>query len=540
MAYVAAEDRYDGERACTTAAAAAAASSSRPISLGLWHNFGDDDPLDETSARILRRAFDLGVTHFDLANNYGPPYGSAETNFGRILATTSPPYRDELIISTKAGCDMWPGPYGEWGSRKYLLASLDQSPGPPGPRLRRHLLLAPRRPRHPARGDDGRARTPPSAQGKALYVGISSYSPERRARRPRSLRELGTPLLIHQPSYSMLNRWIEDGLLDDARRSRASAASPSRRSPRACSPTATSTASRRTRAPRRATRSVRRLLDDDTLGRVPRAQRDRRSGAASRSPSSPSRGRCATRGHLGAHRRLAASRSSTTTSPRWTGRRSPTTSSPRSTATPSTPASTSGRSRPSERPERGHPRRRGRGRRGRDVGRPPGAAHGEAHRSRPRDHRARQGHPHLLQRLRDPLLDGRRRRLRRRPRRSHRRRAPRSRASTCGWAPRWSAPTWLAREPADGGRDRRVDQLVVATGASAVVPAGHCADGTPYDRVRHGAHARRRRCLARALRGAADGAHVVIVGAGYVGVEVAEAARRHGFGVTVGDPWARA
>ena len=127
------------------------------VSLGLWHNFGDDRPL-ETSRAILRRAFDLGVTHFDLANNYGPPSGSAEENFGRLLREDFVPYRDELVISTKAGYDMWPGPYGEWGSRKYLLASLDQSLAPDGPRLRRHLLLAPLRPRHAARGDDGRAR----------------------------------------------------------------------------------------------------------------------------------------------------------------------------------------------------------------------------------------------------------------------------------------------------------------------------------------------------------------------------------------------
>ena len=182
------------------------------VSLGLWQNFGTDRPL-ETQREIVRRAFDLGVTHFDLANNYGPPYGSAEENFGRILATDLRGYRDELIVSTKAGWDMWPGPYGEWGSRKYLLASLDQS-------LRRMGLpyvdifyshrFDPDTPLEETLGAlDAAVR-----QGKALYVGISSYSAERTADAARILRELGTPLLIHQPSYSLLNRWIEDGLLE--------------------------------------------------------------------------------------------------------------------------------------------------------------------------------------------------------------------------------------------------------------------------------------------------------------------------------------
>ncbi len=182
------------------------------VSLGLWQNFGTDRPL-ETQREIIRRAFDLGVTHFDLANNYGPPYGSAEENFGRILATDLRGYRDELVVSTKAGWDMWPGPYGEWGSRKYLLASLDQS-------LRRMGLeyvdifyshrFDPDTPLEETLGAlDAAVR-----QGKALYVGISSYSAERTADAARILRELGTPLLIHQPSYSLLNRWIEDGLLE--------------------------------------------------------------------------------------------------------------------------------------------------------------------------------------------------------------------------------------------------------------------------------------------------------------------------------------
>jgi L-glyceraldehyde 3-phosphate reductase len=182
------------------------------VSLGLWQNFGGDRPL-EAQREIVRRAFDLGVTHFDLANNYGPPYGSAEENFGRILATDLRGHRDELIVSTKAGWDMWPGPYGEWGSRKYLLASLDQS-------LRRMDLdyvdifyshrFDPDTPLEETLGAlDAAVR-----QGKALYVGISSYSAERTTESARILRELGTPLLIHQPSYSLLNRWIEDGLLD--------------------------------------------------------------------------------------------------------------------------------------------------------------------------------------------------------------------------------------------------------------------------------------------------------------------------------------
>jgi len=182
------------------------------VSLGLWHNFGDDRPL-ETQRAILRRAFDLGITHFDLANNYGPPYGSAEENFGRVLATDFRPYRDELVISTKAGYDMWPGPYGEWGSRKYLTASLDQS-------LKRMGLdyvdifyshrFDPDTPLEETMGAlDAAVRA-----GKAEYVGISSYSPEKTAEAAAILRDLGTPLLIHQPSYSMLNRWIESGLLD--------------------------------------------------------------------------------------------------------------------------------------------------------------------------------------------------------------------------------------------------------------------------------------------------------------------------------------
>jgi L-glyceraldehyde 3-phosphate reductase len=182
------------------------------ISLGLWQNFGDDRPLAGGRA-ILRRAFDLGITHFDLANNYGPPYGSAEINFGRILAEDLGRWRDELVISTKAGYDMWPGPYGEWGSRKYLLDSLDQS-------LRRMRLdhvdifyshrYDPETPLEETMG----ALDTAVRQGKARYVGISSYGPRRTEEAVRILMELGTPLLIHQPSYSLFNRWIEPELLD--------------------------------------------------------------------------------------------------------------------------------------------------------------------------------------------------------------------------------------------------------------------------------------------------------------------------------------
>jgi L-glyceraldehyde 3-phosphate reductase len=182
------------------------------ISLGLWQNFGASRPLED-SREILRRAFDLGITHFDLANNYGPPYGTAEENFGRLLAQDFRPYRDELVISTKAGYDMWPGPYGNRGSRKYLLASLDQS-------LRRMGLdyvdifyshrVDPDTPLEETMG----ALDTAVRHGKALYAGISSYSGERTREAVRILRGLGTPLLIHQPSYSLLNRWIERDLLD--------------------------------------------------------------------------------------------------------------------------------------------------------------------------------------------------------------------------------------------------------------------------------------------------------------------------------------
>jgi len=182
------------------------------ISLGLWHNFGDEQPLDVQRA-VLRRAFDRGVTHFDLANNYGPPYGSAEKNFGRLMAEDFSSLRDELVISTKAGWDMWPGPYGDLGSRKYLLASLDQSLARMGldyVDIFYHHHFDGSTPLEETMGALDHA----VRQGKALYVGISSYSGERTRQAVTILRELGTPLLIHQPSYSMLNRWVETDLLD--------------------------------------------------------------------------------------------------------------------------------------------------------------------------------------------------------------------------------------------------------------------------------------------------------------------------------------
>jgi L-glyceraldehyde 3-phosphate reductase len=211
MSYRAAEARYD---AMTYRRTGRSGLDLPAISLGLWHNFGDDVPLDRQRA-ILRRAFDLGITHFDLANNYGPPYGSAEANLGRHLAADLAPYRDELVLSTKAGYDMWPGPYGQGGgSRKYLLASLDQS-------LRRmgvdyvDVFYSHRPdPATPLEETMGALDTAVRS-GRALYAGISSYSAADTTRAAAILADLGTPLLIHQPSYSMLNRWIEgDGLLD--------------------------------------------------------------------------------------------------------------------------------------------------------------------------------------------------------------------------------------------------------------------------------------------------------------------------------------
>jgi L-glyceraldehyde 3-phosphate reductase len=209
MTYVPASDRYER---MTYNRCGRSGVLLPALSLGLWNNFGYDHPF-ETGRAIVRRAFELGITHLDLANNYGPPYGSAEENFGRMFRMDLAPYRDELIVSTKAGYDMWPGPYGEWGSRKYLLASLDQS-------LRRMGLeyvdifyshrFDPETPLEETMG----ALDTAVRQGKALYAGVSSYSATKTREAAAILRDLGTPLLIHQPSYSMLNRWIEDELLD--------------------------------------------------------------------------------------------------------------------------------------------------------------------------------------------------------------------------------------------------------------------------------------------------------------------------------------
>jgi L-glyceraldehyde 3-phosphate reductase len=209
MTYVPAPDRYERMRYNRSGRSGLQLPA---ISLGLWNNFGYDHPF-ETGRAIVRRAFDLGITHFDLANNYGPPYGSAEENFGRMLALDLAPFRDELAISTKAGYDMWPGPYGEWGSRKYLLASLDQSLSRMG--LDYVDLFYSHRfdPETPLEETMG-ALDAAVRQGKALYVGISSYSAEKTREAAGILRELGTPCVIHQPSYSMLNRWIEPELLD--------------------------------------------------------------------------------------------------------------------------------------------------------------------------------------------------------------------------------------------------------------------------------------------------------------------------------------
>jgi len=209
MGYTASESRYDG---MIYNRSGRSGLKLPAVSLGLWHNFGGID-VYENGRAMIRRAFDLGITHFDLANNYGPPPGSAELTFGRILREDFSSYRDEMIISTKAGYGMWPGPYGDWGSKKYLVASLDQS-------LKRmgldyvdifyHHRPDPNTPLEETMA----ALDLVVRQGKALYVGISNYQPEETRRAARLLREMGTPCVIHQPSYSMMNRWVENGLLD--------------------------------------------------------------------------------------------------------------------------------------------------------------------------------------------------------------------------------------------------------------------------------------------------------------------------------------
>jgi L-glyceraldehyde 3-phosphate reductase len=209
MTYLPSETRYDSMKYNRSGRSGLKLPA---ISLGLWHNFGGVDTLENGRA-MIRRAFDLGITHFDLANNYGPPPGSAEENFGRIFRQDLAPFRDELIISTKAGYYMWPGPYGEWGSRKYLLASLDQSLKRMGVEYVDIFYSHRPDPETPLE-ETMSALDQAVRQGKALYAGISSYQPEQTREAARILRELGTPCLIHQPSYNMFNRWIEDGLLE--------------------------------------------------------------------------------------------------------------------------------------------------------------------------------------------------------------------------------------------------------------------------------------------------------------------------------------
>ena len=209
--YIAAENRYDSMQYRFTGSSGL---KLPVISLGLWQNFGDDKPA-ETQRAVVRRAFDRGVTHFDLANNYGPPYGQAEVNFGTFLKQDLAPYRDEIIISTKAGWDMWPGPYGQGGgSRKYVLASLDQSLSRMGLDYVDIFYSHRFDPETPI-AETMMALDHAVRSGKALYAGISSYSAKKTAEAASIARELGTPLLIHQPSYSMLNRWIEEDLLDE-------------------------------------------------------------------------------------------------------------------------------------------------------------------------------------------------------------------------------------------------------------------------------------------------------------------------------------
>jgi len=209
VTYQPADNRYDSMQYRRTGRSGLKLPS---VSLGLWQNFGHDRPRD-TISEIICRAFDLGITHIDLANNYGPPYGSAEENFGRVLHSELRGYRDELVISSKAGYDMWPGPYGDHGSRKYLLSSLDQSLSRMGLDYVDIFYSHRFDPQTPLEETLG-ALDSAVRQGKALYAGISSYSPERTREAAAILRDLGTPLLIHQPSYSMLNRWIEGGLLE--------------------------------------------------------------------------------------------------------------------------------------------------------------------------------------------------------------------------------------------------------------------------------------------------------------------------------------
>ncbi len=339
MTYVPADDRYER---MTYRRSGRSGLLLPAISLGLWHNFGHDRPL-ETSRAILRRAFDLGITHFDLANNYGPPYGSAEENFGRILAADFRPFRDELIISTKAGWDMWPGPYGDRGSRKYLLASLDQSLGRMGLDYVDIFYSHRFDPETPLEETMG-ALDAAVRQGKALYVGISSYSAAKTAEADAILRELGTPLLIHQPSYSMLNRWIEDGLLDTLGELGIGCI--------VFSPLAQGMLTDkylegipRGLAGDRAQHALARPDHRRDDGEDPSVERDRRPAGVRPSRRWRSRGRCAILGSRRHSSARAASTSSRRTSPRSTASTSRRTSSRRSTATRRRAGSTSGRRR---------------------------------------------------------------------------------------------------------------------------------------------------------------------------------------------------
>ena len=335
MTYLAAPDRYEHMpyRRCGRSGIELPA-----VSLGLWQNFGDDRLID-TQRAILRRAFDLGVTHFDLANNYGPPYGSAEINFGRILREDLRPYRDELIISTKAGYDMWPGPYGDRGSRKYLLASLDQSLGRMGLEYVDIFYSHRADPETPLEETMGALATAVTS-GRALYAGISSYSAERTREAAAILRELGVPLLIHQPSYSMLNRWVEAELLDTLEEEGIGCI--------AFSPLAQGLLTTKylngvpddSRASRNDSLS-RDQITEQNLAHV-RALNEIARGAARPWPRWPSAGSCATTASPRRWSGRAASRSSRRTSPPRARHRSPRRNWPRSTGTRWTPGSTSG------------------------------------------------------------------------------------------------------------------------------------------------------------------------------------------------------
>ena len=311
------------------------------LSLGLWQNFGTDRP-EETQRAILRRAFDRGVTHFDLANNYGPPYGRAEENFGRYLAEDFKGLRDELVISTKAGYDMWPGPYGQGGgSRKYVLSSLDQSLSRLGldyvDIFYSHRFDAETPVEETMQALDTAVRS-----GRALYAGISSYSATKTKEAATIARELGTPLLIHQPSYSMLNRWIEKGLLDELEEQGMGCIVFTALAQGLLTDRYLDGVPSDSRAAREGSTIGEGHLDEATLTARAPAQRDRRGPRSEARPAGAAVGAARPAGHLRGDRRVLGGSSSTPTSTRSTGRRSRTRSSPRSTRTPSRRASTSG------------------------------------------------------------------------------------------------------------------------------------------------------------------------------------------------------